>query len=169
MASSSRNPTKRKRVVLLIDSKIAVLDRLKGGASHKRLADDFGIGTSTIGDIKRDEAKIRAFASTMDSMAVSKKGRKVMRLAINSMKLSISGLFRSAARMCLLADQFSVRKLYSCTRSFTREALFLHFRLVEAGSGDFVIATELGNFLCREKRSPLILPQLSLSKRSYNN
>ena len=34
-----------------------------------------------VGDIKRDEAKIRAFASMMDSMAMSKKGRKVMRLA----------------------------------------------------------------------------------------
>ena len=32
-----------------------------------------------VGDIKRDEAKIRAFGSTMDSMAMSKKGRKVMR------------------------------------------------------------------------------------------
>ena len=34
-----------------------------------------------VGDIKRDEAKICAFASTMGSMAMSKKGRKVMRLA----------------------------------------------------------------------------------------
>ena len=81
MASSSRKPTKRKCIVLPIESRMAILDRLKGGASYKRLADDFGIGISTIGDIKRNDTTIRAFVSTMDNMAMSKKGRKVMRLA----------------------------------------------------------------------------------------
>ena len=39
------------------------------------------LALQAVGDIKRNEAKIRAFASTMDSMAMSKKGCKVMRLA----------------------------------------------------------------------------------------
>ena len=30
---------------------------------HAKLADEYGIGTSTVGDIKKDEAKIRSFAS----------------------------------------------------------------------------------------------------------
>ena len=80
MSSSARKPTKRRRVVLPIENKIAILDRLKGGASHAKIVDEFGIGTSTVGDIK-DKAKIRSFASAMESMDMNKKGRKVMRLA----------------------------------------------------------------------------------------
>ena len=43
--------------------------------------------------------KTRSFASTMGSMAMSKKGCKVMRLA-DSIKLSTYGLFRSGAKIC---------------------------------------------------------------------
>ena len=44
------------------------------------------IGTSTVGEIKKDEAKIRSSASTMDGMAMRKKGRKVMHLNNDDMK-----------------------------------------------------------------------------------
>ena len=40
-----------------------------------------GFGRSTIGDIKKNEDKLRSFATTMESLAMSSKGRKVMRLA----------------------------------------------------------------------------------------
>ena len=60
MATSSSSAKKRKHVVLTIDSKLAILDRLKEGVIHAKLADEYGIG---IGDIKKDEAKIRSFAS----------------------------------------------------------------------------------------------------------
>ena len=40
----------------------------------------------TVGEIKKNEAKITSFASRMDSMDMSKKGRKVMRL-VNDDKL----------------------------------------------------------------------------------
>ena len=63
MGSSAKKSQKRKRVVLIIDSKLAILDRLKEGVIHAKLADEYGIGTSTVGDIKKDEAKIRSFAS----------------------------------------------------------------------------------------------------------
>lgn len=84
MASSSSSASiskKRKRVVLPLEIKIAILDRLKAGATQAKLADEYGIGRLTVGDIKKSEDKIRSFASTMESMAMSKKGRKVMRLA----------------------------------------------------------------------------------------
>ena len=48
---------------------------------HVKIADKFGIGMSTICDIKRDEARLRLFASMMDGMAISKKGIRVIRLA----------------------------------------------------------------------------------------
>ena len=82
MASSSnsaRKTTKRKRVVPL-ESKIAVLERLKSGASHAKIAKEFVVGTSTVSDIKK-EASVRAFASSMENMAMNKKERKVMHLA----------------------------------------------------------------------------------------
>ena len=47
-----------------IDSKLAILDCLKGGATHAQLADEYTIGTSTIGDIKKEEANIRWFTSS---------------------------------------------------------------------------------------------------------
>ena len=53
--------------------------------TQAKLADECGVGSSTISDIKKNEDKIRSFASTMDSMAgqpaMSKKGHKVIRLA----------------------------------------------------------------------------------------
>ena len=57
-SSSMRKSTKRRRIVPLIESKISILDRLKGGTYHVKLIDEFGTGTSTIGDIKKDEARI---------------------------------------------------------------------------------------------------------------
>ena len=80
-SSSVNKSRKRKHVVLPVESKIGILDRLKAGAIQTQLAEVYGIGRSTVGDIRKNEAKIRSFASTMDSMAMNKKVRKVMRLA----------------------------------------------------------------------------------------
>ena len=77
MASSSK---KRKRVVLTLEDKLAILDQLKAGPTQEKLAKQFGIGRSTVHDLK-NEHKLRSFASTMESMAMNKKGRKTMRLA----------------------------------------------------------------------------------------
>ena len=40
----------------------------------------YGIGRSTVGDLKKNEDKIRSFALTMENTAISTKGRKVMRI-----------------------------------------------------------------------------------------
>ena len=87
--------------MLTIDNKLAILDCLKGRATQAKLADEYGIGTSTVGKIKKDKAKIRSFASTMDGMAMSKKGCKdVLVTMISSVKQYISGLCRSGANIC---------------------------------------------------------------------
>ena len=79
MATSSTkcSSKKRKRVVLTL---VAILDRLKSETQEKHAA-EYGVGRSTIGDIKKSEDKLRAFASTMEGLAMNSKGRKVMRLA----------------------------------------------------------------------------------------
>ena len=59
---------KRKCVVPSLEDKLAVLDRLKAGTSHTKLAEEYGIGRMTVGDLKKNEKKIPSFTSTMDSM-----------------------------------------------------------------------------------------------------
>jgi hypothetical protein len=43
---------KRKRVVLKMKDKVNNVHRLKKGGSGKKLAEEYGVGTSTISDIK---------------------------------------------------------------------------------------------------------------------
>ena len=69
-------------MLTIIDSKLAILESLKGGATQAELADEYAIGTLTIGDIMKEEANIRWFTSMMDGMAMNKKGHKVMHLHI---------------------------------------------------------------------------------------
>ena len=72
---------KRKRVVLSLENKIVILDRLAKGERATKLATEFGIGNATIIDLKKNEDKIRSFMSSMESLSVSSKQRKIMRLA----------------------------------------------------------------------------------------
>ena len=63
--------TKRKRVVLDIPTKLRILDRLENGEKAVSLACEFGVGKSTITDIKSAKSKLREFTfgtenSTMD-------------------------------------------------------------------------------------------------------
>ena len=55
------------------------LNRLKNEKQEKLVA-EYGVGHSTISDIKSED-KLRAFASTMEGLAMNTKGRKVIRLA----------------------------------------------------------------------------------------
>ena len=72
---------KRKRVVLTLEKKLSIVDRLKKGEKQEKLAAEHGVGRSTIGDIKKNQEKLKTFGSTMESLAMSSKGRKVMRMA----------------------------------------------------------------------------------------
>ena len=83
MASSSGSARKRTHLVLPLESKIAILEQLKAGATQAQLAEENRIGSSTVGNIKKNEAKLRSFTSTMDNTAMNKKGRRVMRLTDN--------------------------------------------------------------------------------------
>ena len=71
-------------VVLSTETKIAILVHLKAGVTQEKLADEYKIRRLTVGNIKKNEDKVQLFMSTMESMAMSKKGRTVMRLADNN-------------------------------------------------------------------------------------
>jgi len=80
-SSSSSSSRKRERVVLTLEQKLAILDCLKKGESQEKLASDNGAGRSTISYIKKNEEKLKSYASTMECLFMSSKTRKVMRLA----------------------------------------------------------------------------------------
>jgi len=65
LPSTSNN---RKRVVLIIEKKLAILDCLKKGSTQEKVSREFGVGRSTIGDNQKSESKLRSFATTMDSL-----------------------------------------------------------------------------------------------------
>ena len=79
--AKSQTKPKRKRKVLTLEDKLVILDRLSKRERQVDLALEFGVGTSTVADIKKNEAKIREFVATMDSLSMSVKERKIMRLA----------------------------------------------------------------------------------------
>ena len=56
MASGSAS-TKKKRVVLTIEEKVKVLDMLDQSVSYSIIAEKFGIGMSTVSDLKKTRRK----------------------------------------------------------------------------------------------------------------
>ncbi len=79
-AIGSVSSTKRKRKVLTIEAKLAILNSLSKGISKASLAEEYGVGKSTISDIKNNEQKLKEYASHLDNQGVSQ-ARKIMRLA----------------------------------------------------------------------------------------
>ena len=72
---------KRKHVVLSLDEKIAILDKLRTEQTRSSIAKEYNVGCATVTSPKNNEKKLRSFVSTMDGMEASKKGSKVMCLA----------------------------------------------------------------------------------------
>ncbi|KAK4317465.1 hypothetical protein Pmani_011467 [Petrolisthes manimaculis] len=58
---------KRKRVVLTVKQKLDICRRLEKGENRKLIMQDFGIGSSTIYDIKAQANKLRAFVKVTDT------------------------------------------------------------------------------------------------------
>lgn len=70
--------SKRKRVVLSLKDKINIIDSLKKGETGRKLADKYGVGTSTISDIKKNTDSILSYTCKLDSDDGSKH-RKMMK------------------------------------------------------------------------------------------
>lgn len=52
---------KRKKVVLTIQQKLEILDKLKAGQSGTSIAHEYGIGNATVTDVKKAEPQLRQF------------------------------------------------------------------------------------------------------------
>lgn len=58
---------KQKRIVLTISKQIYIIKRIEEGETITHLANVFGVGKSTKGDIKPEVEKIKSFANAFDS------------------------------------------------------------------------------------------------------
>ena len=76
-ASSVASRQKRK---ILLNAKLAILDSLYKGNGQARLAEEYGVGKSTISNTKKSDKKIRGYVTVLDNQGVCT-SRKVMRLA----------------------------------------------------------------------------------------
>ena len=61
MAASTRR--KCKRVVLLLENKLSILNRLAKSEKGTKVASEFGIGNSTVTDLKKNESRILSLVS----------------------------------------------------------------------------------------------------------
>lgn len=76
--------SKRKRVVLSLKDKLNIIDSLKKGETGRKLADKYGVGTSTISDIKKNTDSILLYTCKLDSEDGSKH-RKMMKKPKNEL------------------------------------------------------------------------------------
>jgi len=75
---------KCKRIILWLVNKSSILDRLAKGEKATKVASEFGNGNSTVTDLKKNKSRIWSFisyVSSMKSLSVCSKERKIMRLA----------------------------------------------------------------------------------------
>ena len=68
---------KRKQVVLSLENKLSILNTLAKGEKATKVASEFGIGNSTVTDLKKEESRIRLFVLSLESLSVCSKERKI--------------------------------------------------------------------------------------------
>ena len=71
MATASKSMKRAHNTLIIIDEKIEIIDQL-GTKSYTLLAEQYGIGRSTISDIKWKEAELRQYTTSMKEMGMSK-------------------------------------------------------------------------------------------------
>ena len=64
---------KRKRVVLALEKKLEVIKMLDKAVSYTIISEKFGIGHSTVGDIKKDKKTVHTLYNTIYTYTISLK------------------------------------------------------------------------------------------------
>ena len=72
-ATSSGKALKRKRKVLTIEQKVEILNELSSGVSATILSERYGVGKSTVYDIKKNKDSILNFKRKVTDMGMNKK------------------------------------------------------------------------------------------------
>ena len=129
---------KRKRVCLTVDDKIKILHDVKSGASYSVIEERYGVGRSTISDIKKNESQImsfkrRAFDEGLPTSAKTMKVGEDERL-----DQSVYLWFRQQREKGGPSlDQCCRLKPNSSIHCFTLTKLVSHFMQAQDGNGDF--------------------------------
>ena len=76
-ASKSKTTGKRRRVVLSIYDEIEILKLIDKNVSYSIIMDKYGIGRSTVSDIKKNKESIMAFKSQATEMGMVKKAKSM--------------------------------------------------------------------------------------------
>ena len=71
---------KRKKVVLTIEEKLEILDSIKTGTSYTVISERYGVGRSTVADIKRNASKLEKIKQKTVEMGFKKATFKVMKI-----------------------------------------------------------------------------------------
>lgn len=71
--------SKRKHITLNLQQKYEIINRIEAGECARSIAVEYGVGTSTISDIRKNKEKIIEFIVSMDSGPDSKKTIKPSR------------------------------------------------------------------------------------------
>ena len=71
---------KRKKVVLYINQKLEIIELLQKGTLYTVISERYGIGRSTVADIKKNEVKLKAFTWKMKDMGVKSLTMKAMKV-----------------------------------------------------------------------------------------
>ena len=75
--AKSKSTGKRKRVVLSIDEKMEILKLIDKDVSYSIIMDKYGIGRSTVSDIKKNKDSIMAFKRQAAEMGMVKKAKSM--------------------------------------------------------------------------------------------
>ena len=161
---------KRKRVVLSIESKLTILEKIAKGVTQARVAEEYNIGQSTITDLKKKEAKLKEFASTLDNQGMSST-RKIMRLAKDQeLEQALYIWFvQKRTQDTPVSGPLLREKASNCMKSCMQGKLMHHHLLpVHVGCGAFVDVMVFVSCLFRVSNCLQILVLLFLSKKRYN-
>ena len=72
--------TPKKKIVLTVEEKLEIIKETQRGVSYTLISEKYGIGRSTVVDIKKNKAKLRAYKHKMTEMGVKKVTTKSMKM-----------------------------------------------------------------------------------------
>ena len=148
VATSAATKSKCKRKVLTIDDKVAVIKQLET-CTAAVIAEQLGVGKSTISDIKKNRVEILQFKQRMSDFGMNKKA-KVMKVGEDSLHDSavyLSGSSRKEVKVLPFQDQYFVKKQCNCTRRCMVK--MQNSEAVRDGSGGS--ARDMAYVTCRSK------------------
>ena len=79
MAEASSCPAKRRRKVLSVEDKLEIL-KIDSGISYTIITLQYGIGKSTVGNIKKNRSKLLEFKVKTVDMGMKKASLKVLKI-----------------------------------------------------------------------------------------